>query len=1025
MKKLFIFLSVLFLTANLNAAYVENYPVEIKQPDGTTVQLFATGDEYHHRIHDKEGYTLLCHPKTGWIVYAVLQDGELVPTDFLYGKINPHSVNIIPNLDISAEKRRQLYRQYWQNARKPVSQNEKPDKTQKIGRQNAPAETAALRTGTLNNIVIYISFPAPNNTFGHSKSDIETLFNNSTSGESLYSYYRDISNNTFNIQSAFFPQSSTTIFSYQALQPRSYYEENTDDDIRRAREHELLHDAIMSCKTEIEAAFTASQLDALDNDGYVDNISFIIQGSAGAWSALLWPHRWALYTYQPYYGNALYLNGKMVWDYLFVLDNGISQNTLIHEMYHCLGAPDLYTGGTDLGPVSSWDIMAYSHLTKPQSSTVYISKKYGKFVDDIPEILTSDTYTLYDSWDRNPAHPIAYKITSPTSTVGEYFVLEYRRKTGGMIYETGIPNSGIIISRIYENANNNDGNMGCDGTTDHPYEVYIYRQNGTNTVKGTIGNAYFSSTGRTVFSDSSSPSAFLSDNTAGLGGIVIDQFSAAGNETMTFRVTFPTAEIPVSTAATNIGRYGFTANWTPTTNTQNYLLSVYRKVAGVETYDGGGFIDNAVGNVTSFNVTGLNRSLSTTWYYKVKAISGGVPSAYSNEIEVALANYSPVACEYESNMLQMNLPAYYTSNGGALAGINNNSFTQYAEFYQLSDIAKVTSFTMNVCEFQNNSNDPDYAKITMKLWNKGSNNLPGTLLYSEDFSFTQIGGTGEKTFTFTTPVIVPTEFFIGYQIYKHSTNLDAFGVYVTTPRGIGGLNTAYVGTNDWWGAISSSFGSDFTNSLFLFPQVCTFTPAADFSADVTENCEKEKITFINSTQETQNMSYLWDFGDTNTSSEKNPQHVFETAQTYTVSLTAINDYGETTETDYITIHPLPKITYTVINETASNAGDGSIDLTISNGTSPYAFLWNNAAISEDLYGLSAGNYSITVTDAKGCEATENITVTGNYTALGEVSENPLEIAGYYTITGIKIEKPLDKGVFIVKYKNGKTKKIVK
>jgi hypothetical protein len=54
---------------------------------------------------------------------------------------------------------------------------------------------------------------------------------------------------------------------------------------------------------------------------------------------------------------------------------------------------------------------------------------------------------------------------------------------------------------------------------------------------------------------------------------------------------------------------------------------------------------------------------------------------------------------------------------------------------------------------------------------------------------------------------------------------------------------------------------------------------------------------------------------------------------------------------------------------------GAIDLTVSgNGSSPYSFDWSNNETTEDLTGLSGGDYTIVVSDDNGCSTDSTFTV---------------------------------------------------
>jgi hypothetical protein len=70
----------------------------------------------------------------------------------------------------------------------------------------------------------------------------------------------------------------------------------------------------------------------------------------------------------------------------------------------------------------------------------------------------------------------------------------------------------------------------------------------------------------------------------------------------------------------------------------------------------------------------------------------------------------------------------------------------------------------------------------------------------------------------------------------------------------------------------------------------------------------------------------------------------------------------------------PTITSSVQEPSCNGGSNGSIDITVSGGVSPYTFQWSTTAITEDVSGVSAGVYSVIVTDAILCTDTFYITV---------------------------------------------------
>ena len=65
-----------------------------------------------------------------------------------------------------------------------------------------------------------------------------------------------------------------------------------------------------------------------------------------------------------------------------------------------------------------------------------------------------------------------------------------------------------------------------------------------------------------------------------------------------------------------------------------------------------------------------------------------------------------------------------------------------------------------------------------------------------------------------------------------------------------------------------------------------------------------------------------------------------------------------------------------VDHSTESTGNGRITLNINGGKAPYAYVWSNEATTATINNLVLGEYSVTVTDAQGCTATNRFTVEG-------------------------------------------------
>jgi M6 family metalloprotease-like protein len=530
-----------FAQGQVQSAYIRAIPVKVVQPGGDTLRCFASGDEHYNWLHDAQGYTIMRNTLTGYYEYVTLKQQTLVCTGVIAGRADPASLGI-PRYALASPMKRELIR------------------SRALAKQASAATAPTI--GTFQNLVVFVRF-SDQPEFTDPLSYYSELYNGtSSSSTSVLKYYQEVSYNQLTINSLFYPAPAQgNIVSYQDSHPQAYYQPYDAannptgylDADRTAREDSLLMSAVNGVKAQVPDSLN---IDA-NSDGYIDNISFIIEGGTSAWASLLWPHQGWL--------PGGVVRGKATGSYDLQIQDFIAlegSSVLCHEMFHTLGAPDLYHYSYDgMEPVGSWDLMSYN-TSPPQHMGAYMKFRYGHWIHALPEISAHGTYTLQPL--QSPAGN-CYMIRSQGSA-NEYYVVEYR-KPGG-IFETQIPGNGLLVYRINTLA---DGQGNGGGPPD---EVYIYRQGGTDSVDGDYATADFSAaSGRTQLNDHTDPSGFLSDGSP--GGLDISGIGSAGS-TISFTLNGP-LPITISLFKGTIAVNGsVNLSWRTLSEAGNYGFSVQR-----------------------------------------------------------------------------------------------------------------------------------------------------------------------------------------------------------------------------------------------------------------------------------------------------------------------------------------------------------------------------------------------------------------------------------------------------------------
>jgi gliding motility-associated-like protein len=169
--------------------------------------------------------------------------------------------------------------------------------------------------------------------------------------------------------------------------------------------------------------------------------------------------------------------------------------------------------------------------------------------------------------------------------------------------------------------------------------------------------------------------------------------------------------------------------------------------------------------------------------------------------------------------------------------------------------------------------------------------------------------------------------------------------------------------------VNGCIGSTAVN--FVVHQV----PVISFTNDTSLTCDIPKVNFNNTSSYPSGSQFSWDFGDSSSSFQSNPSHVYDEPGTYTVTLTITSQFGCTSTASQsvdIRFFPLADAKF-IADPEVTNVFNGKVQF-IDQSDHAVSWLWDfddgEKSIEQNPYHYfnEIGEYTVTlmVTNITGC-----------------------------------------------------------
>lgn len=434
-KHVFIIILLLSVCAEASGVTARKGVYTLRQPDGSTIQVQVSGDEFYHLMTTTDGCVVV-KDKDGYYCYAAFSpDGTRRSSGRHVSTANSGSAEAAASRAIPYNAIRRLSAGKRMNAARIRSLHTAP--VTKGGQE------------TTHNLIILAQFP--DLPFMYSRSNFVNMltqhgYSDGGASGSALDYFNDQFEGTLQFD---FEVSGIVTMS----RDHAYYGANDEDgqDIRAA---ELVAEACRLVDPDIDF----SRFDG-DGDGKVDNVFVFVAGpseSEGADEEYFWPHNWGLIDA----GIRLTLDGKKIDTYCMATERVYSSQgrermatigTFCHEYSHSLGLSDHYdtdyesSGGESAGLWFTTDLMDGGNYNNDGNTPPnYNAPELEAFGIGKAEALSVGSYTLA------PVSKEKRYFRAETDTEGEYYLFECRDNS---LWDKYIGGAGMLIYHVDKSKN--------------------------------------------------------------------------------------------------------------------------------------------------------------------------------------------------------------------------------------------------------------------------------------------------------------------------------------------------------------------------------------------------------------------------------------------------------------------------------------------------------------------------------------------------------------------------------------------